>query len=174
MQSELCSFWDGTGTVKKLIPEKCLGTGTGKHWLRKKVQVPEKFGPGKKYWYRYQKILVSVLENSREFGTGTREFPEIFHFWGGTKKSSGTGTVIFGPGKSTSTGNGKNWSRKKYRYRYRKSLVLERIGPGKKYRYGYGYGYPHTLLIPKKPTPTSPPCRTAAKIPSRVSHTHPL
>ena len=48
VQSEFCYFWDGTGTVKKLIPEKCLGTGTGKHWLRKKVQVPEKFGHGKK------------------------------------------------------------------------------------------------------------------------------
>ena len=67
--------------VPEPVPEnffgKSIGTGTGKFSSRK-IE------------------LVSVPENSREFGTVTREFPVIFHFLGGT----GIGT-------------GKNWSRKK-------------------------------------------------------------
>ena len=58
--------------------------------------VPEKFGPGRKYRYQYRKSLVPVPENSREFGTVTREFQGIFHFLGGT-----------------GIGSEKKWSRKK-------------------------------------------------------------
>ena len=77
----------------------------------------------KKYRYQYRKICVPVPENSREFGTGTGEYPGIFHFWGGTarylyqkkmvpEKSNGTGN-IWSRKKSTSTGN--ILSRKKVR-----------------------------------------------------------
>merc|ERR1712218_267350 len=56
---EFCTFLDGTGT------------GTGKNWSRKKVPVtvPEKFGPGKKYRYRFRKNLVP----EKSTGTGTGE-----------------------------------------------------------------------------------------------------
>ena len=65
------------------------------------VTVPEKFGPGKstgnstiKIWYWYRKIPL-------EFGTGTGEFPGIFHFLGG----AGIGPRKIGPGKSVVTGS---------------------------------------------------------------------
>ena len=53
---EFSLFWDGTGT------------GIGKNWSRKKVPVPvlEKFGPGKKYRFRYRKKLVP----EKSTGTG--------------------------------------------------------------------------------------------------------
>ena len=53
---EFSLFLDGTGT------------GTGKNWSRKKVPVPEKFGPGRKYRSWYRKKL--VLEKSTGPGTG--------------------------------------------------------------------------------------------------------
>ena len=81
------------------------------------VTVPEKFGPGKstgnstiKIWYWYRKIPL-------EFGTGTGEFPGIFHFLGSTgknwsrKKYWQRKNLV--PEKSTGTGTRKNWFRKK-------------------------------------------------------------
>ena len=75
--------------------------------------VPEKFGPGRKYRYQYRKSLVPVPENSREFGTVTREFQGIFHFLGGTGIGSEKKMVSE---KSTSTGTGKNSG-------YRRTLI---------------------------------------------------
>ena len=75
--------------------------------------VPEKFGPGRKYRYQYRKSLVPVPENSRKFGTVTREFQGIFHFLGGTGIGSEKKMVSE---KSTSTGTGKNSG-------YRRTLI---------------------------------------------------
>ena len=97
----------------------------GWYRYRKKVPVSEKFVPLKRYRYQYRKNLVPVPEDSREFSAGTRKFPGIFHFLGG----SGIKT-------------GKNWSLKKVpvpeKIGPEKVPLLEKFGPGKKYR--------HTLM----------------------------
>ena len=53
-----------------MVPEKSTGPGTGKKLVPEKVPVPEKFGPGKKYRYRYRKNLVP--EKSTGPGTGKK------------------------------------------------------------------------------------------------------
>ena len=73
------------------------GTGTGKNWSRKKVPVPEKIGPGKKYRSRYRKKLVPEkvpVPVPEKFGPG--------------KKYRSRYRKKMVPEKSTGPGTGKN------------------------------------------------------------------
>ena len=83
--------------------------------------VPEKIGPKNSTSTRkfVSRKKVPVSEDSREFGTGTGEFPGIFLILGSNGKNWSRKKELvpvpekFGPEKSTSTGNGKIWSQKK-------------------------------------------------------------